>query len=151
MTRHSVAIGVVIGICACSASAFAQHAAKAAARYDAANETTVSGTVTSVISAASPEGVVGVHLELSTPSGRVRVALGPAMFIGENNFYFIADDAVSVVGAKVGSAKDNIVWAREVKKGDKVLTLRNADGTPRWTLATAEDPDGCGVPHGPIR
>jgi hypothetical protein len=151
MTRHSVAIAIAIGVCALSGSAAAQHAAKAAARYDPAAETTVSGTVTSVISAVSPGGVVGVHLELKTASGPIHVSVGPATFIGDNNFYFIAEDVVTVVGAKVGSPKDFVVWARQVAKGDQVLTLRNADGTPRWTLATADDPDGCGVPHGPIR
>lgn len=150
MTRHGIAVSIAVTLWA-AAPAFAQHGAKAPARYDASAEVTVAGTITSVMSAVSPDGVVGVHLQVKTPSGLVHVHLGPAMFIGQNNFFFIADDQVSIVGAKMVSGKDSVVWAREVTKNDKVLTLRNPDGTPRWTLATEEDPDGCGVSHGPIR
>jgi hypothetical protein len=149
MTRYRIAVTLAVTLWA-AAPAFAQQAGKGPARYDATAETTVAGTVTSVMSAASADGVVGVHLQVKTPAGLVHVHLGPAVFIGDNNFFFIADDEVSIVGAKVGG-KDPVVWARSVTKDGKTLTLRNADGTPRWTLATADDPDGCGVAHGPIR
>jgi hypothetical protein len=78
------------------------------------------------------------------------VALAPAMFIASNNYYFFVDEKVYVVGAK--SAKDGEIWARTISKdGKNVLVLRDEDGTPRWQRATAEDPDGCGVSHEPIR
>jgi hypothetical protein len=43
------------------------------------------------------------------------------------------------------------VGARTITKNGKTLALRNGDGTPRWPNATADDPDGCGVPHGAVR
>ena len=46
---------------------------------------------------------------------------------------------------------DVAMWAREISKGGKTLTLREPDGTPRWPVATADDPDGCGVSHAPVR
>jgi hypothetical protein len=118
--------------------------------YNKATETTVNGTIRYVLSAASQDGTVGVHLEVITPSGPVRVALAPAMFIATNNYYFFVDEKVYVVGAKSG--KDGELWARTISKdGKNFLTLRDEDGTPRWPRATEEDPDGCGVSHAPIR
>jgi hypothetical protein len=115
--------------------------------YNKANEITVNGTVRYVLSAASPDGVVGVHLEVTTPTGPVRIALGPAMFIASNNYYFFVDEKVYIVGAKVG--KSGELWARAISKdGKNFLVLRNDDGTPKWSEA---DEDGCGVAHAPIR
>jgi hypothetical protein len=103
-----------------------------------------------VLSAADPAGVVGVHLEVTTPSGLVRIALAPALFIASNGYYFFADEHVDVVGAKVGSTGE--IWARTISKdGKSFLILRDEDGTPRWPRATEDDPDGCGVSHAPIR
>jgi hypothetical protein len=143
MKRRLIAWSVV-GLAVLATRGYAQ------ARYDSKAETVVQGTVQSVLSAASTDGVVGVHLEVATPSGVVRVALGPAMFIAGNNYYFIVDDQVSVVGAKVGRGGE--VWARTISKaGTTALVLRDEDGTPRWGRATDDDPDGCGVSHAPIR
>lgn len=132
------------------AAFWATAAMAQSATYNKATETTLNGTIRYVLSAASQDGTFGVHLEVTTAAGPVRVALAPAMFIASNNYYFFVDEKVSVVGAKSG--KDGEIWARTVSKdGKSVLVLRDEDGTPRWPRATAEDPDGCGVLHEPIR
>ena len=77
--------------------------------------------------------------------------LGPAMFIGMNNVSFFADEQVLVTGAFVSHDGEMALWARQITKGGKTLTLRNPDGAPRWPFATADDPDGCGVSHAPVR
>ena len=119
-------------------------------RYDKAKETTISGPIRYVLAGTSQDGVVGVHLDVKTPAGLVRVALGPALFIASSNFYFFMDEPVSIVGAKVGPTGE--IWARTVTKDGKTfLVLRDDDGTPRWQRAADEDPDGCGVSHAPIR
>lgn len=135
----------VLVVALAAAPAIAQSA-----KYDKANETSLSGTIRYVLSAASPDGTVGVHFEVTTPAGLVRVSVGPAMFIATNNYYFFTDEQVYVIGAKVGPKGE--IWARAVSKdGKSFLTLRDEDGTPRWTRATEDDPDGCGVSHAPIR
>jgi hypothetical protein len=121
-------------------------------RYDANVEASYGGVVTSVVSVAAPDGSVGVHVNLKTATGTVvKVHLGPAMFIGMNNFSFFSDDLILVRGADVSHDGEVAVWAREVSKGGKTLALRGSDGTPRWTQATADDPDGCGISHAPVR
>jgi hypothetical protein len=123
-----------------------------AGRYDPKAERSYGGVVTSVISVASADGTVGVHLNLKTATGSVvKVHLGPAVFIGMNNFSFLVDDLILVTGADVTHGGEEAVWARQVSKGGQMLVLRSADGTPRWQFATADDPDGCGVSHDPVR
>ena len=121
-------------------------------KYDPAVEASYGGVITGVVSVVAPDGTVGVHLNLKTATGTtVRVHLGPAIFIGMNNFSFFADDLVLVRGAHVSHDGDVAVWARQVSKEGKTLALRDENGAPRWTQATAEDPDGCGVSHAPVR
>ena len=121
-------------------------------RYDPSVEASYGGVVAGVVSVAGPDGTVGVHLNLKTATGTiVKVHLGPAVFIGMNNFSFLADDLILVTGAYVSHDGDVALWARQVFKKGKTLALRGPDGTPRWPVATADDPDGCGVSHEPMR
>jgi hypothetical protein len=140
---------LILGVTAAASSA---QTGKAASRYDPASERTYGGVVTSVISVAGADGTIGVHLNLKTATGSVvKVHLGPAVFIGMNNFSFLVDDLVLVTGADVSHAGEEAVWARQVLKEGHTLVLRSADGAPRWPLATVDDPDGCGVSHDPVR
>jgi hypothetical protein len=142
MRNAFIALAFVVGA---SALAIGQDQ-----RYDKSKETMISGPIRYVLAGASQDGVIGVHIELKTPTGLVRVSLGPALFIASNNYYFFMDEQVSVVGAKVGPNGE--IWARTVTKdGKNFLVLRDEDGTPRWERATDDDPDGCGVSHAPIR
>ena len=149
MTRiHTFRVVAFVLSTACATAAFAQTAAKSA-KYDPASEIAVTGNIKNVISAPGEGGQVGVHVQLNTPKGVMWVSVGPALFIGENNFYFFADDNVQVTGAAIGSGEDATLWARTITKGGKTLTLRNPDGTPRWK--THDELDGCGVSHDRIR
>ena len=120
------------------------------ARYDRVMETTVGGTITQVISAVGADGTVGVHAIVATASGLVNVQIGPAMYIGTNNFSFLFGDRVAIIGAKVTQGGTTAVWARSVTKDGQTLVLRDENGTPKWT-ATGDDSDGCGISHDLIR
>jgi hypothetical protein len=142
----------ILALVFAASSAAAQTPATASAHYDPGTEASYGGVVTGVVSIAGPDGSVGVHLNLKTATGTiVRVEVGPAIFIGMNNFSFFADDLILIKGAYVRHDGDVAVWARSVSKDGKTLELRDTDGTPRWPFATAEDPDGCGVSHDPVR
>jgi hypothetical protein len=142
MTRQVLAFGF---------AALVATAAAAQTGYDPAAETSVSGVVRYAISAMGSDGTVGVHMELKTNEGIVRVHVGPALFVGMNNFSFLTDDVVAIRGARVTKSGETAIWARVIVKDGKTLVLRDDDGTPRWPRATMEDPDGCGVAHAPIR
>ena len=139
-------------VIAAGAALAAQAPVSAPRTYDPGTEVTYGGIVTEVVPTNGPDGSVGVHLTLATARGTaVRVQLGPALFIGMNNGSFIADDQVLVTGAFVAHDGEVALWARTISKNGKTLTLRSPDGTPRWPFATADDPDGCGVTHAPVR
>jgi hypothetical protein len=149
MIRRLALSLLVLGV---AATAAAQSPGTAPGRYDPAKEVSYTGIITGVVSVAGPDGTVGVHVNLQVDTGTiVKVHFGPAMFIGMNDFFFFADDPILVKGAYVMHDGEVALWARQVSKNGKTLTLRNDDGTPRWPFATADDPDGCGVPHGPVR
>jgi|SRR5215471_18189905 len=148
MAKNILGVGIALLV---SAAAAAQTAKAPAATYDPANETSVSGVIRYAISVAAPDGTVGVHLELKTVDGPVHVHVGPAVFIGMNNFSFLTDETVAVRGARVTKSGENAIWARIVVKDGKTLILRDENGTPRWPRATMEDPDGCGLDHAVVR
>src|SRR5262245_20665444 len=84
--------------------------------YERTAERTISGTIKSVGSFPGADGSVGVHIDLRTPDGLVEISVGPAAFIGQNNFWFFADDPVVVIGAREQAAGD-VVQAKVIKKG----------------------------------
>ena len=130
----------------------AQNHAGAARQYDPSSEQTYQGVITDVIATTGTDGAVGVHLNLRTAGGVVvKVHLGPAIFIGMNDASFYVDDAIALTGALVSHDGEVALWARQITKDGKTLTLRRPDGTPRWQLAATDGLDGCGVPHAPVR
>lgn len=145
-------IAVTVLFLSSFAALAAQTPARAPSVYDPAAEVTLGGVVLGVVATNGVDGNVGVHLNLTTARDSVvKVHLGPAMFIGMNDGYYFAEDQVLVTGAFVMHEGEVALWARTITKKNKTLTLRNPDGTPRWNQATADDPDGCGVAHAPVR
>src|SRR5262245_52883879 len=139
MIRKILVVGLVL------IGAGVAYAVDPPARYDRATEVTITGTILHVASAVSADGTVGVHLDLKTADGLVGVAVAPALFIGQNNFWFAADDRVEIIGSRIVQ-EGKTIWARAVTKGSEKLVLRNEDGVPRWTPAI-DGTDGCGVVH----
>ena len=111
--------------------------------YDPNTETTIKGTVEEVETAELPGGGLSqqargkfsgpIFLDLKADSGTLRVVLGPSWFLESKGVKFAAGDQVEVTGSKFQD-EDTIV-AREIKKGDQVLVLRNGQGIPEWSHA----------------
>lgn len=118
-----------------AATAFAQRGmGRGPMNYNTATEVTVSGTVDEV-KAMQPagRGMGGVHLMVATPTGPIEVHVGPASFVTSKNVAFAKGDALTVTGSKVPMGGQDVVIAREITKGDQVLTLRDANGFPLWS------------------
>jgi hypothetical protein len=114
--------------------------------YKPAEEITISGTILHVVSLPGPDGF-GVHFDLKTENGMVNVHVSPAAYIGEMNFWFFADEQITLVGVKVFVDGNKSFVVKSITKQDgKTLRLRNESGTPLWTPAT-EGTDGCGIAH----
>ncbi len=98
--------------------------------YNTASETTVTGTVQAVQQHPGKRGGVGIHLLLKTNDSTLDVHVGPSWYLDKQGVTFAEGDAVEVTGSML-KTNDGIL-AREIKKGDKTLSLRNADGRPLW-------------------
>ncbi len=107
---------------------------KASPRYDPKTEVTVKGTVEEVKEYPSPGGRrTGQHVTLKTDSGSLDVHLGPTDYWKKNGFELAKGDSIEVTGSKSKVDDTEVLLAREVKKGEKTVTLRNAQGIPAWS------------------
>ena len=98
---------------------------------------------------AAPDGTVGVHFDLKTSTGMISVHVAPATYIGQQNFFFNADEEVGIVGSRMAQDGRTTIWAKAIMKGSTVLVLRQSDGAPKWT-PPIDGTDGCGVVHPPL-
>jgi hypothetical protein len=110
---------------------------KSSPNYNTATEITVKGTVEAVNQQTSPKGWGGTHIILKTEKETFDVHVGPSWYLTQNNFSFAKGDQIEVTGSKVKFGNTDAVLAREIKKGDKSLTLRNAQGVPAWSRGRA--------------
>jgi hypothetical protein len=104
--------------------------------YDPATETTLKGTVEEVKEVECQMcrmGTTGTHLMVKSGSETLEVHLGPTAFLTEQKANFAKGDEIEVVGSKVKVNDSEALIAREVRKGEKTLTLRDAQGIPLWS------------------
>jgi hypothetical protein len=102
--------------------------------YNVSTETTLMGTIDSVTTLASERpGGGGQHLMLKTASGPIEVHVGPAWYVSSKHVTLSKDDQLTVVGSKVTMGGRDVVLAREIRKGNQRLSLRDARGIPLWS------------------
>ena len=99
--------------------------------YDPASETVIQGVVETVQNNASFCRWGGTEVALRTDKGTVTVLLGPASFLSQSDIGVAKGDKLSVTGFKTAVQTPYVV-ARMVTKGDRTLTLRDAQGVPVW-------------------
>lgn len=101
--------------------------------YNPQTVETVSGEVVKVEKIKPIRGMsYGIHLILKTDSGEIPVHLGPAWYLDNQDIAVSQGDKVEVKGSKVEFNGKPAIIAAEVKKGDKVLKLRDENGYPAW-------------------
>jgi hypothetical protein len=129
-----LALGAIFALSVVLSSA-AQTAApgKSAPIYNPATEVTVKGSVEAVNQLTGPRGWAGTHLSLKTDEETIDVHVGPSWFLTQRKISFAKGDQIEVTGCKVKFDNGDALLAREVKKGDKTITLRNARGIPVWS------------------
>jgi hypothetical protein len=98
--------------------------------YDAAEEVTLNGTVSSVVVKASPGMFPGSHLLLTTVDGAVDISLGTAVRQGAGALSLTAGQQVEVVGIMKTINQKQIFIARSVQAGSHLYVIRNQHGIP---------------------
>ena len=110
-----------------------QGQGKGMPRYDASTEVTVTGTVEKIESHIGRMGWNGTHVHVRFEAETLIVHVGPTPYLSQKGFTFAEGDQIEVIGSKVKFEGKDILVAREIKKGDKMLTLRNRRGVPVWS------------------
>lgn len=102
-------------------------------KYNPKTVTTVKGVVELVEQMAPATGMsYGIHLDLKTASGTLSVHLGPAWFIERQDIKIEEGDTIQVKGSKIKYEGVPTIIAAELKKGNRVLKLRDKNGFPVW-------------------
>jgi hypothetical protein len=147
-TRTLLAVGLVIlglssaasaqrGIMASGYCMMCAHHGMGGRNYDPATEVTLTGMVDEVKQTMAPGwGAGGLHFTLNTTDGVVAVHVGPLSFVRAKSVTFASGDALTILGSRIQMGGQEVLIPREIRKGDQVLTLRDANGRPLWS--------GCG-------
>jgi hypothetical protein len=110
--------------------------------YDPKAEITFKGTIEKIEKPENREnwgaehmgGMGGIRLVVKSGNETYTVHLGPAGFV-EKTMTFGEGETVEVTGSKMpmmSASGGTVLMAREVKKGDTVLKLRDEHGMPLW-------------------
>jgi hypothetical protein len=127
-----IALALAAAVFLAVSAAFAQM--RATPRYDPKTEVTLKGTIMDVTEQAGPRGRwTGTHLMLKTDAQTIDVHIGPTRYLEQEKIHFSKGDTVEVTGSRVKIDNADVLLAREIKMGDRTVTLRNAEGVPVWS------------------
>lgn len=103
-----------------------------AARYDPAAEVVVKGTVEEVRTVVGGRRPMGAYLQVRTALGKVDIHLGLPFLLGRERVNFTRGELVEVVGAVVLFGGSEVLLARQIRRGEAVLTYRSERGLPAF-------------------
>ena len=75
----------------------------------------------------------GTHLVVKTDKEAVAVHVGPTAYLADKGITLAKGDRLEILGSRVTVDKEAVLIARQIKKGDKTWTLRDASGRPLWS------------------
>jgi sporulation protein YlmC with PRC-barrel domain len=111
-------------------------AAELTGTFNAANVTTIDGTVTDEGKfQPTPSGSQMLWLRLRTSSAKtILVNLGPRSYISAQDFYIVPGDQIHLRGSEVAATAPGkqVFLPTEVTYNNHALRLRHADGTGLW-------------------
>jgi hypothetical protein len=102
--------------------------------YNARTVETISGEVVSIDRMTPGRGMqYGLLAVVKTEKETVSVHLGPGWYIENQELAIEPKDRIEVKGSRITFEGKPALIAAEVRKGDQVLTLRDANGIPAWS------------------
>ena len=102
-------------------------------RYYVATVIDVDATVMDLRQVPRNNPLSGLHLTVKIESDTIDVFLGPVDFLKEFEITFVKGDKLEIIGSKVKFGGAHIVLARQVRRDETTLYLRDAKGKPHWT------------------
>ncbi|MFP3868918.1 MAG: DNA-binding protein [Desulfobacteraceae bacterium] len=103
--------------------------------WNARSVTSLAGEVTAVEKYTPGRGgsLYGLRVILKTENETLPIILGPAWYIEQQDFTIAPQDRVEVKGSRLSIQGQPTILAAELKKGNKILKLRDGQGRPLWT------------------
>ena len=74
----------------------------------------------------------GVQILLKTEKETIPVHLGPGWYVERLDIKIGKGDKIEFKGARANFQDNQVIIAGEIKKGENVLVMRDANGTPVW-------------------
>ena len=96
--------------------------------YNFTEEITLTGTVSSVLTKATPGTIVGSHLLLATLYGPVDASLGRFGLVGNDAVSVAPGQPIEATGVMRTIKEKKVFLVRTIKVGDAVYTIRNEHG-----------------------
>ena len=101
--------------------------------YNPALADTLIGEVVKVEKVTPIKGMpYGVQILLKTEKETIPVHLGPGWYVERLDVKIVKGDKVEIKGARINLQDKPTIIAAEIKKGEAVLVLRDANGVPVW-------------------
>jgi hypothetical protein len=104
------------------------------APYNPRTEVTLKGTIHEVKQMPDVETVTHVLFHTSDHRSH-EVHVGPTSWLGRQAMTFQVGDEIEVTGSHVMYGGADVIVARQIRKGDQTLTLRDTQGVSRWSQA----------------
>lgn len=102
--------------------------------YNPQTVETISGEVISIDKIKPARGMsYGVHAIVKTEKETISVHLGPAWYIENQDVKIVPENKIEVKGSRITFDGKPAIIASEIKKGDEVILLRDANGFPAWS------------------
>jgi hypothetical protein len=102
--------------------------------YDPKTITTVKGAVESLGTLPPTAGTPNAirYALLKTEQGNIRVYLCPDWYLDQQKISLAVGDQLEVTGSKVTMEGQPAIIAKDLKKGDKTVALRDDKGSSAW-------------------
>ena len=99
-------------------------------RYQQSTEVTLRGEVLYVGDDVS--ATVGTYVIMKDGHNEIQVYLAPHSFLDAQGIELRAGASMAIIGSRTQWNGGEIILARQLTQGSKTVTLRSADGAPRW-------------------
>jgi hypothetical protein len=100
--------------------------------YNPDTVVTVSGIVVSKTQPSAKGLPQLVYLILKTTTGKITIFLGPDLYVDKLPVQIHNLDKIQVTGSQITWEGKPVILAAEIKRGDRVLQLRDPHGVPVW-------------------
>lgn len=132
-----VPLGFVLLFIAAAAQSHSQPPGKGTASessiaYNSATELSIYGRVTEVRERDAPPTLKGIHVSLDVDGRLYQIYVCPAPFLKSFDITLQKGDGLQIKGSRIKFEGSELILARQLRKQNDVLELRDAKGNPYW-------------------